>query len=235
MIPKQFVPIVLRLQDAEIGVLVRSLLTAAPLPETASDILVLLYSVLMPEYRKKMHISEMRSTFGKIGAKAKQTNKQNNKQNASKTQAKKDEINNSHNIEDNIKETQEGETISTQEKYIMAKNVIDYWQSNGLHETKSVVELVEPIFKIIRLYGPQDLADTINIAAQSSYLRGEKTAWKATLVWFLRPQNYEKVKAHNYDDTNYKTSRSNGNTRNNQTTDFDALITGGAKLAAVNC
>lgn len=230
MIPKQFVPIVLRLQDAEIGVLYRSLLTGAPLPETASDVLVLLYSVLMPEYRKKMHLSEMRSQFGKMGAKAKQTAKQN----ASKTQAKNDEINISHNITDNIKETQEGNYSPTKPELIITQDVIDFWQINGLREDKDCTALAPIVIKAIRKYGTGDIADTIKIAAQSEYLKGNKGGWCATLEWFCRPQNYEKVKAHYYDDNNYKTSRSNGNTRNNQTTDFDALITGGAKLAAVN-
>lgn len=233
MIPKQFVPIVLRLQDAEIGVLVRSLLTAAPLPETASDVLVLLYSVLMPEYRKKMHISEMRSTFGKMGAKAKQNTKQNASKSTSKTQAKKDEINNSHNIVIDNKETQEGNYTPTKSELIITQDVIDFWQINGLREDKDCTALAPIVIKAIRKYGTGDIADTIKIAAQSEYLKGNKGGWCATLEWFCRPQNYEKVKSHYYDDNNYKSSR-NGNTRNNQTTDFDALITGGAKLAAVN-
>lgn len=234
MIPKQFVPIVLRLQDAEIGVLVRSLLTGAPLPETATDVLVLLYSVLMPEYRKKMHLSEMRSTFGKMGAKAKQNAKQNASKSISKTQAKKDEINNSHNIVIDNKETQEGNYTPTKSELIITQDVIDFWQINGLREDKDCTALAPIVIKAIRKYGTGDIADTIKIAAQSEYLKGNKGGWCATLEWFCRPQNYEKVKAHYYDDNNYKTSRSNGNTRNNQTTDFDALITGGAKLAAVN-
>lgn len=107
--------------------------------------------------------------------------------------------------------------ISTpQEDLIDYAKLVEYWNNttNGIFGKILSIENTrrKMVAARIRQFGKQKFIEAIHNAMQSDFLKGQK-GFVMTFDWFIRPNNFQKVLEHNYDNrptNNIATSGGNG-------------------------
>ena len=107
----------------------------------------------------------------------------------------------------------------TQQDHINYQSIIDFFNS----ETNGVFgKILYPISDTrkasirarIREHGQETFDEMIRRSAHSNFLKGEnKTGWKATFDWMIRPNNFQKIIEGNYDNKNEQNNGRTGNDR----------------------
>lgn len=195
---------VINLSDEIAGQLFKNILSLANGQEPFSEncIVNILIAPIKQSFkdvnRNKLNLSAKRRQAGKISAEAKKRNKQNqqNQQNQ-QPPTKSTNVNKSQQTSTNSTSVQ-----SVEKPKINYQEIINVFNEicKDLPRASLTGDRRKKIDALLKTYTLEQIGLVFIKTSQSDYLTGKKVAWKASLSWLLKVENFTKVIEGNFDN-----------------------------------